>query len=91
MRSVELTSLRRRLGIVTCVFLALVIFASGLSGLMIRTWDRTLDDRTIARNAATDVSDLRLAYSDQDTGIRGYLMTLDETFLSGNTSFILVL
>ena len=81
MRSVESTSLRRRLGIVTCVFLALVIFASGLSGLMIRTWDRTLDDRTIARNAATDVSDLRLAYSDQDTGIRGYLMTLDETFL----------
>jgi serine phosphatase RsbU (regulator of sigma subunit)/CHASE3 domain sensor protein len=77
----ELTTLRHRLGVVVCVFLALVTFASGLSALMLRSWDRSLTSRSAARNAAIDVSDLRTAYSDQETGVRGFLLTSDITFL----------
>ena len=39
---------------VGCVFLALVVFAVGLSALMVRSWDRALDDRGQLRVAAAD-------------------------------------
>ncbi len=74
-------SLRVRVGVLGCIFLALVVFAVGLSALMVRSWDRALDDRGELRVAAAEVSDLRLAYSDQETGIRGFLLTDDPSFL----------
>ena len=70
-------SLRTRLGIIAVVFLLMVLVAVGLSALMIRRWDRTLDARGEARAAAADVAELRLSLSDQETGIRGYLLTGD--------------
>ena len=75
------TSLRTRLGIIAVVFLVMVLVAVGLSALMIRQWDRTLDARGEARAAAADVAELRLSFSDQETGIRGFLLTGDERFL----------
>lgn len=74
-------SLRARLGIVAVVFLAVVLVAVGLSAMMIRQWDRTLDARGEARSAVADVADLSLSFSDQETGIRGYLLTGDDAFL----------
>ena len=77
----ERTSLRRRVGILGCVFVALVVFSIGLATLMVRAWDRAVDDRGQLRVAAAEVADLRLAYSDQETGIRGYLLAQDRRFL----------
>src|SRR4029453_1573688 len=75
------TSLRRRVGVLGCIFVALVVFAVGLAALMVRAWDRAVDDRGQLRVAAAEVADLRLAYSDQETGIRGYLLAEDASFL----------
>lgn len=74
-------SLRARLGIVALVFLGLVLIAAGLSALMFRAWDRNLDQRSDARIVVDEVAELRLAYSDQETGIRGYLLADDPEFL----------
>jgi Predicted periplasmic ligand-binding sensor domain len=75
------TSLRIRLGLVALVFLVLVLVAVGMSTLMIRSWDRTLDRRVEVRQAASEIAELRLAFTDQETGIRGYLLGLDPVFL----------
>ena len=64
-----------------CVFVALVVFAVGLAALMVRAWDRAVDRRGELRVAAAEVADLRLAYSDQETGVRGYLLGGDPSFL----------
>ena len=75
------SSLRTSLGIVGCTFASLVVFAVVLSGLMLVSWDRAVVDRGDLRIASDEVSDLRLAYSDQETGIRGYLLARDARFL----------
>ncbi|MEZ5297210.1 MAG: CHASE3 domain-containing protein [Ilumatobacteraceae bacterium] len=75
------SSLRTRLGIIALVFLVMVLIAVGLSTLMIRSWDRTLDRRGEARAASVAVAELSLSLSDQETGIRGYLLTGDPSFL----------
>ena len=80
-REVDRTSLRVRVGVLGCIFLAFAVFAVGLAFLMVRTWDRALDDRGQLRIAAAEVSDLRLAYTDQETGLRGYLLGADDKFL----------
>jgi CHASE3 domain sensor protein len=77
----ERTSLRRRVGVLGCIFVALVVFAVGLCTLMVRAWGRAVDDRGRLRAAAAEVADLRLAYSDQETGIRGYQLAGDPSFL----------
>ena len=74
-------SLRTRLGVVALVFLTLVLIASGLSALMVRSWNRNLEQLGEARMAAEEVSELSLAYTDQESGIRGYLISGDPTFL----------
>src|SRR3954462_14620355 len=79
--SSDRTSLRRRVGVLGCIFVALVVFAVGLCTLMVRSWGRAVDERGNLRVAAAEVADLRLAYSDQETGIRGYLHSGDSSFL----------
>jgi serine phosphatase RsbU (regulator of sigma subunit)/CHASE3 domain sensor protein len=74
-------SLRNRLGIIALVYLGTVLIAIGLSTLMIRSWDRTVDQRGEARLAADDVAELRLAFSDQETGVRGYRLSPEPEFL----------
>jgi CHASE3 domain sensor protein len=74
-------SLRNRLGIIALVYLGIVLIAIGLSTLMIRSWDRTIDQRGEARLAADDVAELRLAFSDQETGVRGYQLNAEPEFL----------
>lgn len=75
------TSLRVRLGLVALLFLLLVMVAVGLSALMLRSWDRTLDRRVEVRQAANEVAELRLAFTDQETGIRGYQLSEDPASL----------
>jgi sigma-B regulation protein RsbU (phosphoserine phosphatase) len=77
----ERTSLRRRVGVLGCIFVALVVFAVGLCTLMVRAWGRAVDDRGALRIASAEVADLRLAYSDQETGVRGFLLSEDSSFL----------
>ncbi|MAT06606.1 MAG: hypothetical protein CL424_16325 [Acidimicrobiaceae bacterium] len=72
------SSLRTRLGIITVVFLVMVLVAVGLSALMIRSWDRTMSARGEARAAVADVAQLRLSFSDQEAGIRLYQLTADD-------------
>lgn len=74
-------SLQIKLAIVACAYLAIVLGAIGMSALMIRAWDRALDERGQLRTVSGEVSDLKLAYSDQESGIRGYRLTLDDAFL----------
>jgi CHASE3 domain sensor protein len=77
----ERTSLRRRVGVLGLVFVALVVAAIGLATLMVREWDRAVDDRGELRVAVAEVAQLRLAYSDQETGVRGYTLAQDPSFL----------
>ncbi len=76
------TSLRARLGVVALLFLASMLVVIGLSGLMIRSWTRAVDDRTTTLAVSDAVGDLQLAYSDQETGIRGYVLSADPVFLT---------
>src|SRR3954451_9074268 len=80
-RPTDRTSLRRRVGILGCIFVAFVVFALGMCTLMVRAWGRAVDRRGDLRVAAAEVADLRLAYSDQETGVRGYLLSGDSSFL----------
>ena len=73
--------MRVRLGLVALVFLVLVLIAVGMSTLMMRSWDRTLDERVTVRQASNEVAELRLAFTDQETGVRGYQLGLDPVFL----------
>lgn len=75
------TSLRRRVGVLGCIFVVLVVFAVGLCTWMVRAWGHAVDERGDLRIAAAEVADLRLAYSDQETGIRGYMLAGDSSFL----------
>ena len=74
-------TLRFRLGIVALVFLTMVLIAVGLSGLMLRSWNRTLQQRADVRVIADDVARLRLALSDQETGLRGYQLEGEPSYL----------
>src|SRR5215212_1785226 len=68
-------TLRGRLGAVLLAFVAFMVVAAAASTLSIRAWNHALDDRADSRNAAREVADLRLAYSDQETGVRGYQLS----------------
>lgn len=74
-------SLRIRLGVVALVFLVVVLIAVGMSTLMVRSWDQTLDRRVSVRQAASEVAALRLAFTDQEAGIRSYQLARDPDFL----------
>lgn len=74
-------TLRFRLGVVALVFLAMVVIAVGLSGLTLRSWNRTLHERADIRSVADDVAGLRLAYSDQETGLRGFQLEGEPRYL----------
>jgi len=74
-------TLRGRLGAVLLAFVAYMALGATASTLSIRAWNHALDDRGEARNAAREVADLRLAYSDQETGVRGYQLSGDDAAL----------
>ena len=79
-RRVAMT-LRFRLGVVALVFLAMVLIAVGLSGLMLRSWNRTLHERADIRMVADHVSELRLGFSDQQTSVRGFRLEGESVYL----------
>lgn len=74
-------SLRARLGLVALVFLTLVFVGVGASTLMLRSWDHTVDRRVDVRRTSNEVAELRLSFTDQETGIRGYQLSQDPLFL----------
>lgn len=55
-------------------------FAS-LSALVVRSWTIASSQRRELRLALDDVGVLRLAYSDQQSGVRGYVLSGNESFL----------
>jgi CHASE3 domain sensor protein len=57
-----------------------LVFAS-LSALVVRSWTIASNQRRELRLALDDVGVLQLAYSDQQRGIRGYLLSGDNSFL----------
>lgn len=74
--------MRARLGVVALVFLVLVMIAVGMSTLMLRSWDRTLDHRVTARETVSEIAELQLAFTDQQAGIRGYQLSNDKADLA---------
>ncbi len=74
-------SIRTRLTVLAATFLAVVLIAAALAMVQVRRWEQTSSDRRAARMIANDLSDLRLAMSDQETGVRGYLLSDDTSFL----------
>lgn len=74
-------TLRFRLGVVALMFLTMVLIAVGLSGLMLRSWNRTLQQRADIRAVADDVAELQLAYSDQEAGLRGFQLEGEASYL----------
>jgi serine phosphatase RsbU (regulator of sigma subunit)/CHASE3 domain sensor protein len=69
------TTLRGRVAAVLIAFVAVMVLAAAASTIAFRSWSDSLDDRGESRNAAREVADLRLAYSDQETGVRGYQLS----------------
>lgn len=61
--------------VLACGCLALLV------GMLVRSWTSALDDRRLARAALAEVGDLKLALSDQETGVRGYLLSGEPQFL----------
>lgn len=75
------TSLRLRLGVAVSAFLVLVAVSVGLSTMMLRSWDSLIEQRSTARRMAVEVAELRLAFTDQETGVRGYRLGSEPVFL----------
>jgi sigma-B regulation protein RsbU (phosphoserine phosphatase) len=48
---------------------------------MLRSWNRTLQQRADIRAVADDVAELQLAYSDQETGLRGFQLEGEASYL----------
>src|SRR5690349_6455189 len=61
---------------------ALLLVAAGLTSFLAAAhWKDQLDQRRDLFLAATSVERLRGAYSDQETGVRGYALSHDPSFL----------
>jgi serine phosphatase RsbU (regulator of sigma subunit)/CHASE3 domain sensor protein len=75
------TNLRGRVSIVTVAILVLFLASSVLAGLTVRAWNDSVEERGVLRLMRDDVGDLRLALSEQDSGVNGYMRSGDPEFL----------
>jgi serine phosphatase RsbU (regulator of sigma subunit)/CHASE3 domain sensor protein len=69
------------LSVVSVVYLALFLVSSVLAGLTVRAWNQSVEERNVLRLLRIDVADLRLALSDQESGVSGYLRLGDDELL----------
>lgn len=75
-------SIRRRLGVLTGLVLALLVVASLASVAGVRQWERSVGDRRSAREAANLVSQVRAGFSAQESAVRGFQLTGDDDDLA---------
>lgn len=73
--------LSTRLAVLSGGFVVVLMAGATGSALAMHRWTDALDHRRAVRLAAIDVADLRVAYSEQLTAVRVFLLTGDRTFL----------
>ena len=78
--------LRRRLLLLFVAILAGVVALGGVAAVMIRQRDDALQRERALSVAVERVSQLGVAYTDQETGQRGYVLTGERTFLEPYTN-----
>lgn len=74
-------SVRTRLGVLAGSFIAVLLVAGAVSAVLVDRWVGVISERGDLRQAATDVAEVRLALSDQESGVRGYVLAGEEQFL----------
>ena len=74
-------TLRARLAFLALACLSVWLLGVAVSVVAVRSWARSLDVRREVLLGAADVAGLRLALSDQETGVRGYVITGLDTSL----------
>jgi len=73
--------LRKRLAIVALCFIVVFAVGSATTALAIRSWSHELDTRRTLLQASERVASLRASLLDQETGVRGYVLSGESTFL----------
>ncbi len=62
-------------------YLVLFLISSVVAGLTVRSWNQSVEERGVLRLMRDDVGDLRLALSDQESGVNGYMRSGEPEFL----------
>jgi sigma-B regulation protein RsbU (phosphoserine phosphatase) len=84
-REARRVSLGQRLGLLGLGYVALFLLCAATSLWTAALWDRLVDERTVLLRSTATVERLRAAYSDQESGERGFALTGDEPFLAPYT------
>ena len=74
-------SLRRRLASFGALWLSVLLVFTSLSALGVREWTVESTEQRELQLSLEDVRTIRLAYSDQQTGVRGYVLSGDTAYL----------
>jgi serine phosphatase RsbU (regulator of sigma subunit)/CHASE3 domain sensor protein len=75
------SGLRAKLSIVSVAYVVLFVACSVVAGLTVRSWNESVGDRGTLRLMRDDVNALRLALSDQESGVNGHMRSGNEEFL----------
>src|SRR5829696_1274066 len=86
--SVPLVELRKRLALVAAAYLAIFLAGGFVITQSLRTWTEELDHRREYLATTERLATLRSAYLDQETGVRGFLLSGDAAFLEPYNSGI---
>ena len=78
----ELGPVRAVLGRIAIGYVLVLAVGLASSALAFAAWDRSLNERRSALITITSVEELRVAFSDQESGVRGYVLTGDPSFLA---------
>ena len=73
--------LRARLSILAVAYLVLFLICSVVAGITLRSWNESVDDRVALRRMRDDVNSLRLALSDEESGLEGHMRSGNEEYL----------
>ena len=75
------SGLRAKLSIVSVAYVVLFVVCSVVAGLTVRSWNESVGNRGTLRLMRDDVNALRLALSDQESGVNGHMRSDNEEFL----------
>lgn len=78
----ELGPVRAVLGRIAIGYVLVLAIGLGASATAMAAWDRSLNERRSALITETSVEQLRASLSDQESGMRGYVLTGDPSFLA---------
>jgi hypothetical protein len=74
-------SLRARLSIVAVAYLALFLICSVVAAITVHSWNESVEHRGALRLMRDDVNNLRLALSDQESGVNGHMRSDNVEYL----------